>query len=289
LTLPKKNSKNGQILNILLDALFDSIFSMKKTTFIMAIFFVSTSEHSYNYQDNANIYNKPTIHKNLFIEESALFFKKHALFIASIPLIVYYKNNIIDFTKSHPYITTACLYTALNYTCDTILDYTHQNSLLEIVRLLKRASLYLVISHGIHNYIDQINISLDQANIKNGDLLNAITQDLPYSFNDATLIVLKTYQELKSSLYSLNPSLTIESEEFVFLCHASSINMHTISYLVQNNVELYHMIMEFEKNPETVLMSLLEKLKTEITNDFTELEKRLLIYNAPLRYPYEKF
>jgi len=177
-----------------------------------------------------------------------------------------------------PYLSSFCFYLLLNYVCDSILNYQEQQSLLEIIALLKKTTLYLVICHGIKNYLQQKKLS-NETSITEQEFLDNITENLPYSFQEITLIALKSYQELKSSLQTLNITLNIESEEFVFLCHASSVNIHSLLYLVQNDPVLYHAIYKFEKHPQTHLIPLIRHIKTEITKTFINLEKSLLSSN----------
>ncbi len=182
-----------------------------------------------------------------------------------------------------PYISSLCFYLFLNYLCDAVLNYQQQQALLTIIALLKKTTLYLVISHGIKNHIQQKKLSTEPYYVDDQAFLNSITANLPYSFNEVTLITLKSYQELKSSLQALNVTLTIESEEFVFLCHASSINIHSLLYLVQNDPVLYAAIYRFQKDPQTQLKSLLEYLSLEITKTFIDLEQLLLTSNVQTR------
>ena len=104
--------------------------------------------------------------------------------------------------------------------------------------------LYLVICHGIKNYINHTR-QLQEQDFNEQAFFNTITENLPYSFNEITLIVLKSYQELKTNLQKINESINIESEEFVFLCHASSINIRSLLYLAQNDPILYQTFYPF--------------------------------------------
>ena len=214
----------------------------------------------------------------LFIQQSINYIKKHALLIALTPMALYYHKNIEHTIKHRPLISSICFYVFLNYLCDSISDYQQQQTLLDIIALLKKTTLYLVISHGINNHIHQKKLSPKMA-FDDQSFFNSITENLPYSFDEIMLITLKSYQELKSSLQSLNIVINIESEEFVFLCHSSSINIHSLLYLVQNDLALQQLIQLFEENPQTHLDPLLGHLKLEITETFINLEQMLLKSN----------
>jgi len=216
--------------------------------------------------------------KNLFLQQSVLYIKKHAPLIALTPMIIYYHRDIIQCMKHQPCISSIFFYLLLNCLCDSISDYQQQQSLLEIIALLKKTTLYLVISHGIKNHIHQKKL-LPEITLNDQVFLNTITENLPYSFDEITFITLKSYQELKSSLKSLNIALNIESEEFVFLCHSSSINIQSLLYLVQSDPILCQSINKFDENPQTHLSPLLEYLKLEITHTFITLEQLLLKSN----------
>src|SRR3989339_142132 len=152
----------------------------------------------------------------------------------------------------------------------------------ESVDLIKKVTLYLVICHGIKNYIHDKNLSIESF-VDEESFFNNVTVNLPYSFYEITLIVLKSYQELKLSLQSFNTNLTVESEEFVFLCHAPSITMQTLLYLAQSDADLYQKIYEFEEKPEVYYKSIVEFLAVEITQTFLDLEKLLLDSNIQSR------
>ncbi|MBV8661001.1 MAG: hypothetical protein JO129_02560 [Candidatus Dependentiae bacterium] len=219
-----------------------------------------------------------TSSESLLVEQFVHCIKKHAVPISLIPIISYYHQDIFQFMSHRPYLSSVCFYLCLNYACDSLISYRQQQSLLTAITLLKKISLYLVISHGIKNHIHQKKLSIEPA-VDDQSFLNNITRNLPYSFDEITLIVIKSYPELKSHLQSLNMMLNIESEEFVFLCHASSIDLQSLLYLVQNDSILFQAIYQFEKNPQNHLGPLLEHLTAEITRSFVDLEKHLLKLN----------
>lgn len=251
---------------------------MKKINITLIILLSCSNINSYAQNSPHHIDNNSTSYDGLFVQQSALYIKKHALLIAITHIMIYYHKNIATFISNRPYVSSAALYLFLNYLCDSISSYQQQKSLLDIINLLKKTTLYLVISHGIKNHIHQKKVSIYR-DIDEKIFLNNITADLPYSFDEVTLFALKSYQELKAVFQSLNITLNIESEEFVFLCHSSSINIQSLLYLVQNDPILYKAIYRFEKNPETHLDQLLERLKSEITKNFIDLEKHLSASN----------
>lgn len=250
---------------------------MKKTNHIL-IFFLSYLSFNLYTQDHDDFsYHNSINSSSRFIQEFTQYVQKHTLSLALISTGIYLHQNIIETMKKHPYISSICLYFILHYCCDSIVSYQQQEELLNTMLLIKKLTLYLVISHGIKNYLMQ-QMSEEQvfdANI----FFNNITEQLPYSFNEITLIALKAYPELKSSLQQLNSSIYIASEEFIFLCHPSSITMQSILYLVQNNPVLYQSIYHFEQNPQTHLTSLEALIKSEITEIFFNLEEHLLTSN----------
>ncbi len=258
------------------------VYFMRKINIILIILLSCLTINSYSQETEPHEYNNSTNSRSLFIQQSTLYIKKHTLLIALTPVIIYYYKDLAIFIGDHPYISSAGFYLLLNYFCDSVLNYQQQQSLFEIIVLLKKVTLYLVISHGIKNHMHQKKLSIDPY-LDNQAFLNNFTENLPYSFDEVTLIALKAYQELKASLQSLNISMNIESEEFVFLCHASSINIRSLLYLVQNDPILYKAIYRFEKNPETHLAPLVEHLKLQITKTFIELEEHLLTSNVHTR------
>ncbi len=219
-----------------------------------------------------------TSSNNLLVQQSALCIKKHAWLIALIPAIAFYHEDIMDFVSHRPCISSLTLYMLLHYVCDSILSYRQQQSILNIINLIKKMALYLVVTHGIKNHINQNMVLIEQRFIDDQAFFNNITSDLPYSFHEITAITLQSYRELKSSLQSLNTALTIESEEFVFLCHASSsITIQNLLYLAQSDPDLEKKIYQFQKNPHVELAPVLEYLKREITKNFIELEQYLTL------------
>ncbi|MGZ6250495.1 MAG: hypothetical protein ACXWL2_00545 [Candidatus Chromulinivorax sp.] len=212
-----------------------------------------------------------------YTQQLPLFIKKNAFIITALPLIIYNHHSIKNFLFDHPYMSSISFYFFLNYLCDSILNYQQQEKLFEIITMLKKTTLYLVTCHGIKNYLIEEKL-LEKKNSKN--FLDSITQHLHYSFDEITLIALKAYQELKISLQDLNMNLNIESEEFVFLCHAQTITIQSLLYLAQHDFVLYKAIYYFEREPESHLQHLVEYLQTQITKTFLDLEKKLLI--APL-------
>ena len=81
------------------------------------------------------------------------------------------------------------------------------------------------------------------------------------------------------ALESVNSSLHIESEEFVFLCYASSITIENLLYLTHKDPILYDAIYSFEQNPQEYLEPLVAYLTSEITTNFMNVEKLLSISN----------
>ena len=253
---------------------------MRKIDIIFIILCLFTSTNSYTKKDQSNHSFDFTTFQDLSVEESTLFIKQNALLIVTIPVLIFFHHEISKTMSEHPYISSICCYALINYICDAILDHQHQQSILHLIALIKKIALHLVISHGIKNYIHQKK-QLLEPDIDEQNFFNTITANLPYSFNEITLITLKSYRELKTTLQQLNVSINVESEEFVFLCHASSINIHSLLYLTQNDPELHQMIYLFDKNPESEFKGLLQYLSSEITTDFLELEKNLLAHQMP--------
>ena len=251
---------------------------MNKISSILSMLLICFHIICYNNSEISSVYNKSISSTGLFVQESAIFIKKHALFLVAIPTSIYYNQNVISYIKNHPYITAACCYILINYICDFILNYEQQQSLLNIIELVKKTTLYLVISHGIQNHINQkkLNFGLE---INDQNILNNIAENLPYSFHETTQIALKAYKEIKSCLQNLNIMFHVESEEFVFLSHAKSINIDNLLYLVQNDAILYKAIYNFEKSPQIHLIPILELLKIELTKTFIDLEKQLSLSN----------
>ncbi|MDP3788634.1 MAG: hypothetical protein Q8Q60_04970 [Candidatus Chromulinivorax sp.] len=220
---------------------------------------------------------------NLLVQESALYIKKNAWLIALIPVLAYYHKDITNFISHRPYISSLAFYILLHYVCDSILSYRQQKSILETINLLKKIALYLVVTHGLKNHLCHNMILIEQRFIDDQAFFSSVTTDLPYSFHEITLITLQSYCELKSSLQSLNAALPIESEEFVFLCYASSsITMQNLLYLAQNDPILYEKIYQFQKNPHIELAPFLEYLKSEITKNFIELEQFLALSHVSI-------
>ncbi len=250
---------------------------MKTTSIILIILLSCLSLDAYAHDNDKSV----TSHNfnssnNLLVQQSALCIKKHAWIIALIPIIAYYHADIINFIARRPCISSLALYILVQYTCDSIVNYRQQKSILDMINLLKKIALYLVVTHGIKNHICQNMVLVEQRFIDDQAFFNSIIIDLPYSFDEITLITLQSYQELKSSLHSLNSALIIESEEFVFLCHASSsITIQNLLYLTQNDPVLYEKIYQFQKNPHMELVPLLKFLKNEVTKNFRNLEQLL--------------
>lgn len=214
-------------------------------------------------------------YKKFSMQSIAQAVKKNAFFITAAAIALYYHKDSIDFIKNRPYLSSLFLYGAINYICDAIIQYHEQESLLEVIALVKEISLYLVIGYGIKNYIHQKNIPIKDF-INEDNFLHDITQHVSYSFDDIAIISIKAYRELKSTLRTLNVNIPIESEEFVFLCNSSTININSLLYLTQNNPALYQMISRFKKNPDLYCPTLVNHLTSHLTKAFITLEKYLL-------------
>ena len=251
---------------------------MKKTNVILIILLSCLSINFYAQKKNPDTSHNFISFSNLLVQQSTLSIKKHSWILALAPLIMYHHRGIKEFIIDWPYISSLGFYLLLNYACDSILQYQQQESLLNIIALLKKITLYLVISHGIKNYMHHKKLSI-KLFFNDEKFLDTITVHLPYSFNEVSLITLKSYQELKTFLESVNSSLHIESEEFIFLCYASSITIENLLYLTQKNPVLYDAIYNFEKNPQEYLEPLVTYLTSEITTNFINLEKLLSILN----------
>jgi len=255
---------------------------MKKTNIILVLLLSCFSINSYAEEKDSEPFYNSINSLNLLVQESVDFIKKHALIVALTPMTIYHHKDVADFIIYRPYISSFVFYVSLHYVCDSIANYQKQQSLLKIIALIKKVTLYLVICHGIKNYIHDKNLSIESF-VDEESFFNNVTVNLPYSFYEITLIVLKSYQELKLSLQSFNTNLTVESEEFVFLCHAPSITMQTLLYLAQSDADLYQKIYEFEEKPEVYYKSIVEFLAVEITQTFLDLEKLLLDSNIQSR------
>ncbi len=255
---------------------------MKKTNIILVILLSCFSGNSYAEDKGPDVLNNFTNSIHVAVQESVDFIKKHAWIIALTPITIYHHKDITDFIIYRPYISSFAFYLSLNYVCDSIVNYQKQQSLLRIIALIKKITLYLVMCHGVKNYIQDKKLSTEYF-LDEESFFNTVTVNLPYSFNEITFIILKSYQELKLSVQYVNMKLIIESEEFVFLCHASSITMQTLFYLTQNDADLYKMMYQFEENPENNYKKFVEFLTVEITQTFFDLEKLLLDSNIQSR------
>ncbi|MBP6869405.1 hypothetical protein KBC04_00765 [Candidatus Babeliales bacterium] len=248
---------------------------MKKINIILIILLACFGVHTQTEQQNFYIKKSST---NFQVQNTLELIKKYAIPIAVTPILFYYQQDIINSITYRPYLSSLCFYVLINYFCDSILHYQEQKALCHLISLLKKICFYLVLTHGIKNEIEQKHLLIDQ-DFTEEDFLQSITENLPYSFEQTTLISLKLYQELKICLQSYNESISIESEEFVFLCHARSINIEIMLYLTQNDPTLYQAITQFQATPKTHTQPLLEHLKFAITESFSELQENLLQSN----------
>lgn len=240
----------------------------------MLLLFSSFTTAFYAEREDFEIYNNSNISLNLLVEQSVQSLKKYQCALACLSSVIYYNKEIIDFMAHRPYISSLSFYFLLHYACDCIISYQEQQTLLDLIMIVKKMTTYLAVSHGIKNYMQQRSTCF-LADFSDEIIFNNITKDLPYSFDEITLITFKAYQELKLALQALNTALFVESEEFVFLCHASSINVQNILYLTQSDPALYQAVHNFEKNPDTYFADVLNYLKLEITKTFVLLENKL--------------
>lgn len=241
---------------------------------IALILLIACTHFNYCYTQQNLSENHCSNSYSLMVQKSAFYIKKHAMFIALLPLIISNHSEIVQYIINQPYMSSLGFYCLLHYVCDSLLQYQEQKALIDLITLIKEISLYLVISYGIKNHMHQKNIYLESL-FDDQIFLNNITNNLEYSFQEITTITLTSYQELKSMLQSLNSYIEIESEEFVFLCNASSIKIDNLLYLTQKDSVLYQKIYAFEKDPKNNAQ-LLEYLKSKITTAFMKLEKNLL-------------
>ena len=251
---------------------------MKKISIILIILISCLPANSLARSKDTSAHYNFTSSYSLLVEQSAILIKKNAGIIACMPLIFYYHKNIMELLSNHPYISSCCLYLLLNYICDCMLEYQQQKPLFDCVPIIKKVALDLVICHGIRNHVHQKKLALnfitdDQA------FFNILTEDMNYSFDQIELMTLTMYTKLKERLNSLQHMIHIESEEFVFLCHASSIDMQAMLYLTKNNPDLHFMICNFEKNPQTELTPLVHFLKLQLHHNFTDIQHRLSTQN----------
>ena len=250
---------------------------MKK--FILILLTVICFDLSYSYAKEKSIQtsNDFTSSCSLLVEQSATFIKKYAAMIALTPLMVYYHKNCIDFAYHHPFISTAALYCSIHYISDCILEYKKDKPLFECVPLIKKIALDLVICHGIQNSVQQKNIPATFTDtVPDQNFFDTMTQGMNYSFDQIELMTMRIYTKLRERLSSLHHPVHIESEEFVFLCHASSIDMQTMLYLTKDtDQDLYLMLSRFEQNPQQELLPLLKFLRQQLQNNFIDIQQRL--------------
>jgi len=248
---------------------------MKKIIIVLISLSLLCNIHICSQENQSDTYFDSTNFKHLSIEESTRFIKQNALLIAAVPTLMYFNQSVLQTLSEHPYISSICFYILINYICDAILDYQEQESLINLIILLKQITLHLAVSHGIKNYMDQKKQPTELL-LKEQSTFNSITKKWPYSFNKMTVIILESYKDLKKNLHQLNKSMHIESEEFVYLQHSSSITIGDLLYLTQDNNNLHAMISRFEKNPELEIEELLEHVTFQITVNFLALEQSLL-------------
>lgn len=248
---------------------------MKKITIVLISLSLLCNIYLYSQENQSSSYFDSTNFTDLSIEESVKFIKQNALLIATAPMLMYFNQSVLQTLSEHPYISSICFYVLINYICDAILDYQEQESLIYLILLLKKITLYLAVSHGIKNYMDHKKQAADLL-LKEQLTFNSITKKWPYSFDKMTIIILESYKELKKNMYQLNKSMHIESEEFVFLHHAASITIDDLLYLSQDHEKLHTMISLFKENPELEIEQLLEYLTFQITLNFLALEQSIL-------------
>ena len=126
---------------------------MKKINIILIAMLSCLSIDFYAQKKDPDTSHNFTSFSNLLVQQSTLSIKKHSWIIALAPLIMYNHRDIKEFVIDWPYVSSLGFYLLLNYACDSILQYQQQQSLLNMIALLKKITLYLVISHGIKNYM----------------------------------------------------------------------------------------------------------------------------------------
>ncbi len=248
---------------------------MKKIMYLYIILFLSSINSLYTNNKNINTHDNSNSSYSLLVEESAIITKKYAAFIAFLPFVIYYHNNIINFSSDHPFIAGFGLYFLINYICDCILEYQEQKPLFDCIPLIKKLALDLVICHGIHNYIHQKKIAIAYTN-NDQIFFNNLTEDMHYSFDQVEFMTLHMYKQLKKRLHSFQHTIHIESQECLFLYHTSCIDMQTMLYVTEDDPELHTMIYDFEQNPIGQLIPLLKFIKQDLYNNFTQIQHLLI-------------
>lgn len=213
-----------------------------------------------------------------YLQKTAHLVKKHAFLLAMLPLIVSYQKNIDQGTMHTKALSSLFFYCLLHYSCDCVTHYQEQASMLHMIDLLKKISLYLVIAHGIKNYMQQKH-GVSSTKWIAEDFLPSITSKLDYSFDEITMMTMQNYQTIKTAIESLNDDLKIESESFVFLCYAPSINLSTLLYLVQDNDFLYTTIHELIKDSDVRLPELVQYVQSEVTKNYIEFQRHAITHN----------
>lgn len=212
---------------------------------------------------------------NLLVEQSAAFIKNNAGMIAAIPFSLYYHQDVLRTIQNHPYVSSYWLYLLLHYLCDCMIEYQQEQSFIHLTTCLKKTAVSLLVCHGLKNYIEQKNRSQewDKQSI---DIYKYVTKNTSFSFEQIEIILMKTYKELKQYFASLPYGIKIESEEFAFLCYGSSMNIQTLYYITQNDLPLHQALYEFEHNQAYDLITLLNILQNNITNNLMLIEQYLL-------------
>ncbi len=234
-------------------------------------------------QDTNYTYNvfTPIIHhkdfafkeKNKFIR----YIKKYALPLSCLPVCLWCYDDIKTAALQHPYLSTILFYVTINFITDLLLEYEEEDSLLTLIIILKNIAKDLIVLQAAEKYFSR---RTQKTNVLKHIALKIKKNEFLCNEQELARISFKLYQEIKAIIHQKNPSLIIESEEFIFLSQPSTITMDTALYITQNNYTLHQIVFNFYMNPTDHFVNLVDFLQEEIRSLFLSIEASLFIENS---------
>jgi hypothetical protein len=176
--------------------------------------------------------------------------------------------------QNHPYISTILLYSLLYFSCDTLLEYQEEESLLSIIIMLKKIATDLIVLQAIDKHFIRKTKNFP---LSEKMMLKINRSEFACNEEELALMTFKLYQEIKAMIHQCNPYIIIESEEFIFLSQPSIITMDTALYITQRHHTLHEIVFDFYTNPEEYFFELIQFLQHDIRSVFTDIEASLFV------------
>lgn len=180
-------------------------------------------------------------------------------------LILYNQQQLLKDIKNNPYLFIIGAGIFINFLCDTTIKCRQINHTINLFKLSKTISLYMLYAIAIKNTMLQIAKKDSCCTFKEEDFFKTITDQIPLLFHELELLIFELLHNCIKTVHTMHIKMHTDIEEKIYLLCKEHVTLENLSILYDvTDDDFYPDLQKLLENPTDYYKTAAFKLNTLI-------------------------